>query len=147
MSSDSEIGDTGRKLATLEIRGTRGVDEGLHCVDALAEDEDTKRGLLDTAVIKLEAGSEIENVFLERDRLRTLETEENSSVDMFSDRVAIRASTIAGGVFLLLAQELVRPVAPSDKELFAGENPCFDRIDAVSRGQAFLTLILSLVSR
>ena len=102
MSSDSEIGDTGRKLTTDaaemgEIRGIRGIDEGLHCVDALAEDEDTKRGLLGTTVTKPEAGSEIENVFLERDRLRGLEIEENSSVAMFSDRVAMRA----GGVFLL----------------------------------------------
>jgi len=80
-----------------EIRGIRGVDEGLHCVDALAEDEDTKRGLLGTTVTGPEAGSEIENVFLERDRLRALEMEENSSVTMFSDRVAMRA----GGVFLL----------------------------------------------
>lgn len=102
LSSDSEIGDTGRKLTTDaaemgEIRGIRGVDEGLHCVDALAEDEDTKRGLLGTTVTGPEAGSEIENVFLERDRLRALEMEENSSVTMFSDRVAMRA----GGVFLL----------------------------------------------
>jgi len=69
--------------------------------------------------------------------------EENSSVTIFSDRVAMRA----GGVFSLLAEELVRPVAPSDKEPFAGETPCFNRIDAFSGGQAFLALILSLVSR
>jgi len=128
------------------IRGTRGVDEGLHCVDALAlaEDEDTKRGLLDLTVTRLEAGSEMENVFLERDRLRALEMKENSSVTMFSDRVAMRASTMADGVFLLLAEESVRPVAPSDKEPFAGETSC---LDTFPRGRVFLALILSLIPR
>jgi len=57
----------------------------------------------------------------------------------------MKASAIAGGILLLLAEELVRTLVPRDKEPLVDESPCF--IDAFSGGRVFLALTVILSRR
>lgn len=61
--------------------------------------------------------------------------------------MATELSAVADDILLLVVvEEVIRPVAPDGNEAFADELPCFEIVDTLARGCAFLALAVMISS-